>query len=128
MADPARLTPQALLQAYEQRINQHDFALLADLIASDAIFWFSDGSHRGIEAIRAAFEATWIALSNDTYWLTELQWVAEGDRAAACAYRFHWRSEQNGRPISGTGRGTSVLRLAASGRQIVHEHLSAARD
>lgn len=123
-----RLTPQGVLQAYEQRINQHDFALLVDLIAPDAVFWFSDGSHRGVEAIRVAFEKTWAALANETYWLDQCEWIAQDEEACACIYRFNWRSAQNGRPISGTGRGTTVLRLAAHDWQIVHEHLSPARD
>ena len=48
-----------VLRAYEDRINRHDFDLLIDLIAPDATFWFSDGTHRGIAEIRTAFEATW---------------------------------------------------------------------
>jgi len=122
--DPARLSSRALVQAYEQLINRHDFDLLAGLIASDAVFWFSDGSHRGLAAIRVAFEATWASLGNETYWLDRLDWLTESDTAAACIYCFNWRAEQGGRPISGTGRGTTVLRRAELGWQIVHEHLS----
>ena len=66
MSDLVRLAPQGVLQAYEQRIKQHDFALPADLIAPDAVFSFSDGSHRGLEAICVAFEKTWAALANET--------------------------------------------------------------
>lgn len=56
-----------VLRAYEDRINRHDFDLLIDLIAPDAIFWFSDGTHRGIAEIRAAFERTWGTLADETY-------------------------------------------------------------
>ena len=103
-----------VLTAYEQRINQHDFDLLLDLIAPDASFWFSDGTHQGIAAIRAAFEATWAAL------LTDREWIGEGDGAAACIYRFNWRSGEQ----SGSGRGTTVLARTTAGWRIVHEHLS----
>jgi hypothetical protein len=58
-------TARDLLRAYEQRINTHNFDRLVDLIAPDAVFWFSDGSHQGIGAIRAAFERTWLSLSNE---------------------------------------------------------------
>jgi hypothetical protein len=53
------MTARDVLAAYADRINRQDFDLLTDLVAPDATFWFSDGTHRGIDAIRAAFEATW---------------------------------------------------------------------
>ena len=118
------MTSREVLKSYELYLNRRDFDTLADLIAPDAVFWFSDGSHRGIAAIRAAFEATWRALPEETYWLDELEWLAETDRAAACTYRFNWRATRNGQPISGAGRGTTVLHHNGDRWQIVHEHLS----
>ena len=114
-----------VLQAYEDRINRHDFDLLIDLIAPDATFWFSDGSHRGIAEIRAAFEATWRVIGDtEHYWLDEREWIAEGDNAAACTYRFNWTATINGVPASGSGRGTTVLKRVNDRWWIVHEHLS----
>ena len=118
------MTSREVLKSYELYLNRRDFDTLADLIAPDAVFWFSDGSHRGIAAIRAAFEATWRALPEETYWLDELEWLAEAGRAAACTYRFNWRATRNGQPISGAGRGTTVLHHNGDRWQIVHEHLS----
>jgi ketosteroid isomerase-like protein len=114
-----------VLQAYEDRINRHDFDLLTDLIAPNATFWFSDGTHRGIAEIRTAFEATWRTLADETYRLDQLEWIAEGDTAAACTYRFNWKATIGGAERSGTGRGTTVLRRADDRWWIVHEHLSA---
>jgi len=114
-----------VLQAYEDRINRHDFDLLIDLIAPDATFWFSDGSHRGIAEIRAAFEATWRVIGDtEHYWLDQREWIAEGDDAAACTYRFNWKTTVNGIEASGTGRGTTVLKRVDDRWWIVHEHLS----
>lgn len=113
------------LKAYEQRINQHDFDALVELVAPHATFWFSDGSHHGHTEIRRAFEQTWRALADETYWLDQLEWIAQGEAAAACTYRFNWRAMIEGQPASGSGRGTSVLAVTNSGWQIVHEHLSA---
>lgn len=118
-------TAAATLAAYADRINEHDFDLLIDLIAPDARFWFSDGSHIGVAAIRAAFEQTWAAMGPDEhYWLDKLEWIAEGDGAAACVYRYNWRTVRNGEPASGSGRGTTVLRRVGDHWWIVHEHLS----
>ena len=113
-----------VLDAYEDRINRHDFDLLTDLIAPDATFWFSDGTHVGIAAIREAFERTWQALADETYWLDQHEWIAEGDTAAACTYRFNWKATIGGKPSSGSGRGTTVLRRVDDRWWIVHEHLS----
>ena len=52
-------------------------------------------------------------------------WIADGDTAAACIYRFNWKATVDGKPRSGSGRGTTVLDHAAGRWQIVHEHLSA---
>ena len=121
-------TARDVLAAYGDRINRHDFDLLTDLIAPDATFWFSDGTHRGIAAIRAAFEATWRVMGSDEhYWLDQLEWIAEGDEAAACIYRFNWETTAYGKPASGSGRGTTVLRRVDGRWWIVHEHLSIAR-
>lgn len=109
---------------YAEQINAHRFGLVVPLIAAEAVFWFGDGSHVGLDAIGRAFKATWQALTDETYWLEDLQWVARGDHAAACIYRFCWRAVIDGVQASGSGRGTSVLADGPLGWQIVHEHLS----
>lgn len=114
-----------VLEAYTDRINRQDFDLLTELIAPDATFWFTNGTHSGIAAIRAAFEATWRAMGpSEHYWLDELEWIAKGDSAAACIYRFNWETVADGKPISGSGRGTTVLKRAGDRWWIAHEHLS----
>lgn len=118
------MTPEDLLKLYESRINLHEFDAVAPLIATDAVFWFNDGSFAGHDTIRAAFERTWASLGNETYWLTELHWIAVGDVAASCIYQFNWKATIDGQEASGIGRGTSVLAKGADGWQIVHEHLS----
>ncbi len=110
-----------MLEAYTDRINRQDFDLLTELIAPDATFWFSSGTHSGIAAIRAAFEATWQAMGpSERYWLDRLEWIAEGDSAAACIYRFNWTAGG----ASGSGRGTTVLKRVDDRWWIAHEHLS----
>jgi ketosteroid isomerase-like protein len=118
------MTPQDLLKQYESLINLHQFDAVAPLIATDAVFWFNDGSFTGIEAIRAAFERTWASFVTEAYWLTDMRWVASGDVAASCIYQFNWKAVVGGRKVSGSGRGTTVLRKGADGWKIVHEHLS----
>lgn len=110
-----------VLAAYAERINRQDFNLLTDLIAADATFWFTNGTYVGIAAIRNAFESTWQLMgSSEVYWLDQQQWIAESDGAAACTYRFNWKTDSS----SGAGRGTTVLRFVDNRWWIVHEHLS----
>lgn len=119
------MTARDVLAAYADRINRQDFDQLASLIAPDATFWFTSGTHIGIAAIRAAFEATWQMMGKDEhYWLDQHDWIAEGDNAAACTYRFNWTATLNGEAMSGSGRGTSVLKRVDDRWWIVHEHLS----
>lgn len=119
------MTARDVLAAYADRINLQDFDQLADLIAPDATFWFTSGTHAGIAAIRVAFEATWTTMGKDEhYWLDQEEWIAEGDNAAACIYRFNWTTISDGQPISGSGRGTTVLKRVGDRWWIVHEHLS----
>lgn len=119
------MTARDVLAAYADRINLQDFDQLTDLIAPDATFWFTSGTHTGIAAIRAAFDATWQMMGKDEhYWLDQHNWIAEGDSAAACTYRFNWTATLNGEAMSGSGRGTSVLKRVDDRWWIVHEHLS----
>lgn len=118
-------TPEAVMAAYADLINRHDFSLLIPLIDEEASFWFSSGTYRGHTAVREAFERTWQRLENETYWLEDLAWIARGADAASCTYRFHWRATMDSQLAEGTGRGTTVLAKSEAGWRIVHEHLSA---
>lgn len=116
---------EAAMALYAAGINHHRFDELVPLIAEDAQFWFSDGTHCGIADIRTAFETTWSRLTDETYWLEEVSWIAKGDAAASCVYRFCWVANVDGIRRSGSGRGTTVLARSDGRWQIVHEHLSA---
>lgn len=120
--------PRELLAEYEHRLAKHNFDAVAPLISTDAIFWFSDGSHRGVDAIREAFEKTFAALPGERYWLEDITWLVESDMSAACVYRFRWTARREGREFSGGGRGTTIIRAEPEGWRIVHEHLSREPD
>ena len=83
---------EGVLSRYEALINQHDFDLLLPLISKEAIFWFNDGSHAGLVEIRKAFEETWRKFPLERYWLEDRRWLAMGEAAAGCVYRFCWQT------------------------------------
>lgn len=113
------------LAEYVRRTNTHRFDEVATLIDEEAVFWFSSGSHRGLAAIRAAFERTWAIIQNEVYSVQDVEWLTVDDTSAVCLYTFHWRGDIDGEAREGIGRGTTVLRRVNDRWRIVHEHLSA---
>lgn len=118
------MRPEDTLKRYEALINSHDFDQLAPLISDDAIFWFNDGSHLGLEQIRSAFELTWQNFPLESYWLEKMHWIAKGENTAGCIYHFCWTAMIDEKTVSGGGRGTTILRRDNGIWKIVHEHLS----
>lgn len=113
------------MRAYEAATNAHDLAGTLELIADDAVYLFSDqSSHIGKQAIRAALRANFDAISNETYRIHNLRWLADADGIAACIYAFDWSGEIDGKPAGGAGRGTSLLRRVGGEWRVAHEHLS----
>jgi ketosteroid isomerase-like protein len=53
-----------------------------------------------------------------------MNWIAMGDAAATCTYHFQWSATIAGKPLSGGGRGTTILGTERGTWKIVHEHLS----
>ena len=117
--------PEDVMKDYEIGLNRHRFEAVEPLISKDALFWFNDGSHQGLDAIRVAFNKTFEAFPLERYGFEDLVWLAMDNTAASCAYRFRWTTTINGRPMAGGGRGTNVLRKDGGLWKIVHEHLSA---
>jgi ketosteroid isomerase-like protein len=113
------------IRTYEQATNSHDIDQLAPLIAHDAVYWFSDGSHHGRDAVLRAIAETFATIRDEVYRIDDLDWVAHGDDLAVCRYRFTWTGTIDGRPRSGAGRGTNALVRHAETWQMLHEHLSA---
>lgn len=119
------LSPDEFMRAYETVLNAHNLEGTLELIADDAIFLFSnETSHVGKAAIAKAIGANFEAIKLETYGISGLRWLASSEDAAACVYEFHWAGEIGGQAMSGSGRGTNVLRRVAGEWRIVHEHLS----
>jgi ketosteroid isomerase-like protein len=113
-----------VLIRYEGEINKHNFDLLQPLISKDCTFWFSSGTFSGLEQTRSAFEKTWRTIQDEIYSITNVEWIAESDLAAACIYTFNWEGMVSGQLRKGKGRGTSCFRLEGTEWKIIHEHLS----
>jgi len=120
------MTPEDFLREYESRSNSRRFEEVEPLIADNAIYWFNDGSHQGIDAIRRAFERTWaLPVQNEEYAIENPRWLIKDEAAAVGVYTFRWGGIVEGRRVLHLGRGTMVLRKLADRWQVIHEHLSA---
>lgn len=114
----------AFMTRYEKATNSHDISRVAPLIDADAVYWFSDGSHRGLGEITGAIERTFATIHDEVYEIQDLEWVVLAADHAVCRYRFSWTGVVDGRPRSGRGRGTNVLVKREGEWKMRHEHLS----
>ena len=108
-AEAEDVAQEVFLRAYEQATNSHDITQLVPLIAPEAVYWFSDGSHRGREAVLSAIAETFATIRDEVYQINDVEWIAHSDDHAVCRYRFAWTGTIDGQPQSGNGRGTNVL-------------------
>lgn len=119
-------SPDELMRLYEAATAAHDLEATLALIADDAVYLFSNqSSHHGKDAVRAVLEKNFDLIKAETYEIRDLTWLAKSDEVAACVYEYHWSGEINGKPASGRGRGTSVLKRVEGAWRVAHEHLSA---
>lgn len=114
----------AFLKQYEQANNSHEIDRVVPLIAEDAVYWFSDGSYRGLDAITGAIERTFGTIHGEKYEIKDLEWVVLAADHAVCRYRFFWTGAVDGQPRSGKGRGTNVIVRRDGAWKMQHEHLS----
>ena len=115
----------AFMREYEEANNSHDIDRVTPMIAPDATYWFTDGSHDGLPQIAEAIRRTFSVIKDESYEINGLEWVVLAPEHAVCAYRFSWTGVVDGEPRSGHGRGTNVLVKHEGRWQVRHEHLSA---
>lgn len=109
---------------YEKATNTHDFHLVRPLIKEDAVYFFSEGTFRGIDEIQKAFERNWITIQEEIYRITDVEWINYSHSTATCIYHYYWKGIYRGVEKDGRGRGTNSM-VKLDGRwKMIHEHLS----
>jgi ketosteroid isomerase-like protein len=122
------VTPAETKREMVRRMRAKDLIGAMELIADDAVYFWSNGSAMfGKPAIEAAMKTNFDAFVGDTYDVHDVTWVAESEDVAACVFRFEWTAVIDGQPASGRGRGASVLKRVDREWRIVHENLSQGR-
>ncbi|MFD2172023.1 YybH family protein [Tumebacillus lipolyticus] len=112
------------MQRYEEATNSHDFEQVAELIAADAVYWFTDNTCEGVAEIGAYFRQGWETIREEVYSIRGVRWIAQSDSVSTCTYEYHWQGYVNGEFREGGGRGANVLAKRDGRWKIVHEHLS----
>lgn len=116
------------MEAYQSATNSHDLQATLALIAEEAVYLFSNESvHVGQEQIARALQRNFDLIQDETYTTTGRTWLVETAEVAVCVYDYAWTGTINGKPASGSGRGTTVLRRFGDEWKVVHEHLSRGR-
>jgi ketosteroid isomerase-like protein len=119
------MTPDEFMRSYEAATCAHDLEATLGMIADDAVYLFSNGtSHVGKQAIHRVLQTNFEMIKAETYAIRGLRGLASSDDVAACVYEFAWSGEIDGKPASGNGRGSTVLRRAGGQWKVAHEHLS----
>jgi ketosteroid isomerase-like protein len=108
-----------------RRMNAKDLAGTMELIADDAVYFWSNGAAMfGKDQIAEGIRDVSETIQNDVYEVLDLTWLVETPDVAVAVYRFQWTGEVDGEPASGRGRGASVLRRIDGEWRTVHENLS----
>ena len=118
------MTPADFISRYEQALASQDWAKVAPLIHLNCSVTFSSGQiHRGKAAVEKAFRANFDLIKDEEYAMSDLHWIVKGETFAVCTFVYHWSGVINGKPASGSGRGTSSLVKEEGDWLLVAEHL-----
>jgi hypothetical protein len=117
------LTPQEALQKYELAIASQSWASIEPLMHQDVCVTFSDGTYKGLQEVKSAFERNFALIIDEKYKISNVHWAYISNTEAVCLLNFNWKGIIDGELCSGGGRGTSVLIKNNGKWQIITEHL-----
>lgn len=113
-----------LLKDYEKANNSHNWINVEPFVHPDASYFFTDGTFVGIDEVKQAVSDTFTHIQDETYTVSDIEWVVSEDDVAVCRYSFYWKGIVEGKEAEGSGRGTNVWKKTDGKWQIIHEHLS----
>ena len=111
------------LTAYVEALNRHSWDRIAQHVAADAVFIFTEDTFTGDAAAKAAFEKTFKLIENEVFSLHDIVWTVVTEDVATCHYEFRWKGLISGQESAGGGRGTTILRKVDGRWLVAHEHL-----
>lgn len=112
------------MKEYETANNSHDFNEVLRFVKDDAVYFYSDGTYRGLKEVKSSFEVNWETITDEVYSIKNIEWITVTENTASCVYDFQWKGKYHGYSFDGSGRGTNVLVKVDGEWKIIHEHLS----
>jgi ketosteroid isomerase-like protein len=118
-------SPQTCMDSFVASLIRRDIDTALSLLTDDVVFFYSNGTAlEGKEAFAATMTANWERIEEYRYTTDKSIWLADSETVAAVIYTFSWSGVSDGKPVSGSGRGTRLFRREPIGWRIAHEHLS----
>lgn len=118
------MTPEDFIPAYAMALQSQDWDKVEPLISREACVTFSTGAvHKGIAAIKAAYQRNFSLIKNEQYEISDVHWVHKGSDLAVYLFQFTWKGIINGRAACGAGRGTTTLVCEQGSWKLLAEHL-----
>ena len=118
------MTSEEFVQAWEAALATQDWSRVEPLVHPAACVTFSNGtSHRGREAVQAAFTRNFEMIQSEPYRMSNLHWIRKDETFAVYLFEYDWKGIINGKPANGAGRGTQVLIQENGQWQLLAEHL-----
>jgi predicted ester cyclase len=95
--------PEEAFELHRRLINDHDFDILEERVMDPVITCvFGNIVHRGMTAVRAAFEAAWSDLPDEWYEMSDPEWLVSETETAVVLFRYAFRGTRQGHPVVGT--------------------------
>lgn len=118
------MTPDDFINQYEAALASQDWTQVDSLVHQEACVTFSSGAvHKGKDAVRQAFEHNFSLIQEEMYRMENVHWAHKGEETAVYLFTFHWSGLINGKPASGAGTGSSVIKKSGEKWQLLVEHL-----
>ena len=117
------MTPDDFLQKYESALATQDWDQVEPLMHADVCVTFSSGTYLGKAEVKQAFSKNFAIIKDERYSISNVHWVIKDLSFAVCIYNFQWSGQIGGKPASGRGRGTAVLKNEDGSWLLLVEHL-----
>jgi len=116
--------PETFPEAYAAALETQDWEEVAPLIHKDACVTFSNGAHFiGKTAVQSAFQRNFTLITEEQYSISDIHWVRKTNTCAVYLFTYQWQGVIDGKPASGSGRGTAVLTRENGIWLLLSEHL-----
>ena len=118
------MIPTEFIKTYESALATQDWKIIEPLISDKASVTFSNGTvHVGKNKVQAAFENNFAKIKSEKYAIENVQWIIKKEKYAVYLFEFNWTGIINGKLISGSGIGTSVIIKEDEKWKLLTEHL-----